>query len=83
MCYERANFKLNVFPADFKAIKQQLLIDIKSVVVMEEIPEALILNWDQTAMKIFPSSSWTMEKKETKCVEIAINVRSLQFLLVH
>ena len=30
---------------------------------MEEIPEALILNWDQTAMKIVPSSSWTMEKK--------------------
>ena len=40
---KRANSKLKVFPADFKAIKQQFLIDIKLVVVMEEIPEALIL----------------------------------------
>ena len=67
----RANSKSKVFPADFKAIKQQFLIDKKSVVVMEEIPEALILNWNQTAMKIVPSSSWTMEKKGTKRVEIA------------
>lgn len=52
-------------------IKKQYLIDIKSVVTMEEIPCELILNWDQTAIKIFPSSQWTMEKKKgTKCIEI-------------
>ncbi len=43
---------------------------MKCVVKMEEIPDALIINWDQTAMKIVPSSSWTMEKRGTKRVEI-------------
>ena len=38
---------------------------------MEDIPKELLINWDQTAMKIVPSSSWTMEKCGTKRVEIA------------
>lgn len=37
----------------------------------EDIPDDLILNWDQTAMKIVPSASWTMEKRGTKRVEIS------------
>ena len=28
---------------------------------MKEIPTELILNWDQTGVKIVPSSTWTME----------------------
>ena len=47
------------------------MLDVMSVVRMEEIPEDLILNWDQTAMKLVPSSSWTMEKKGTKRVKIS------------
>ena len=39
----------------------------KSVVAMEDIPSALTLNWDQTAMKIVSSS---MEKKGSKRVEV-------------
>ena len=38
---------------------------------MEDIPKDLVINWDQTSMKIVPSSSWTMEKRGMKCVEIA------------
>ena len=38
---------------------------------MEDIPNDLVINWDQTSMKIVPSSSWTMEKCGTKHVEIA------------
>ena len=38
---------------------------------MQEIPSAMIINWDQTAMKLVPSSSRTMEKRGTKRVEIA------------
>ena len=38
---------------------------------MEDIPNELLLNWDQTAMKIVPSVSWTMEKRGTKRVEIS------------
>ena len=34
---------------------------------MEDIPQEIILNWDQVGM---PSSAWTMEKSGTKRVEI-------------
>ena len=38
---------------------------------MEDIPKDLLINWDQTAMKIVPSSYRMMEKCGTKRVEIA------------
>ena len=37
---------------------------------MEEIPPHLILNWDQTGIKIVPSSSWTMNQSGAKRVEV-------------
>jgi len=67
----RANSKAKITPQNFEEIKRLFLIEIKSVVVMEEIPPELVINWDHTAMKIVPSSNWTMEKKGTKRVEIA------------
>ena len=48
----RGNSKSKILPENFEKIKEQFLIDIKSVVKMEDIPSELILNWDQTAMKI-------------------------------
>lgn len=67
----RANSKSKILPDDFEEIKEQFLIDVQSVIDMEEVPPSLVLNWDHTAMKIVPSSQWTMEKKGTKRVEIA------------
>ena len=67
----RANSKSKVLPTNFDEIKEQFLLDIRSLVVMKDIPKDLLINWDQTAMKIVPSSSWTMEKRGTKHVEIA------------
>ena len=67
----RANYKSKVLPSNFDDIKEQFLLDIRRVVVMEDILKQLLINWDQTAMKIVPSSSWTMEKRGTKRVEIA------------
>ena len=43
---------------------------MQAVIHMEEVPPSLVLNWDHTAMKIVPSSQWTMEKRGTKRVEI-------------
>ena len=37
---------------------------------MEEIPPAMILNWDQTGIHLVPSSLWTMDKQGSKRVEI-------------
>ena len=67
----RANSKSKVLPTNFDEIKEQFLLDIRNLVEMEGIPKDLIINWDQTAMKIVPSSSWMMEKRGTNCVEIA------------
>ena len=60
-----------ITPSNFEESKRLYLIDIFSIVKMEEIPDSLIINWDQTSMKIVPAASWTMEKKGTKRIEVA------------
>ena len=67
----RANSKSKVLPSNFSEIKEQFLLDVKAIVVMEEIPKELLINWDQKAIKMVPTSAWTMEKRGTKRVEIA------------
>ena len=42
--------KLSV--TNFDELKDQYLMDIKSVVEMEEIPPQLVFNWDQTGISI-------------------------------
>ena len=36
------------------------------LVTMEEIPPELILNWDQTGIKMVPCSTWTMDRQSAK-----------------
>ena len=38
----------------FDALKQQFLLDVKSVVLMEEIPQPRVLNLDQIAVYYIP-----------------------------
>ena len=54
-------------------LKAQFLFDIMINVRMEEIPDQLIINWDQTAINYVPSGSWTMEKSGSQRVEIVAN----------
>ena len=56
---------------DFENLKAQFLFDIETFTSLEEIPESLIFNWDQTAIKYVPVPDWTMEKKSTKKVKLA------------
>jgi len=37
---------------------------------MEEISPRLILNWDQTGIKIVPSSCWTMAERGSNRIEL-------------
>ena len=67
----RGNTKSKVGVEQFEALKTQYLLDIKATVEMMEIPPELVINWDQTGIKIVPVSSWTMEKRGAKRVEIA------------
>lgn len=56
--YTVANFEAN------------FLQHVVSTVVMEDIPPKLIMNWDQTGIKLVPCTQWTMEKLGTRCVEL-------------
>ena len=56
--------------ADFMERKQEFLQDIVTTVRMEDIPAELILNWDQTGIKLVPSSSRTLALSGSKCVEM-------------
>lgn len=56
--------------ANFAQKRKEFLQDIYDIVAMEEIPPELVLNWDQTGIKLVPSSSWTMERQGKKRVEM-------------
>ena len=57
-------------PSYFDDLKKDFLDELDATVKLEEIPPELILNWDQTGIKIVPSSSWSMEKFGSKKVEV-------------
>ena len=67
----RGNTKAKVPVEHFEALKSQFLFDIQATVEMQEIPPELIINWDQTGIKIVSLSSWTMKQKGAKWVEIS------------
>ena len=56
---------------EFERLKEEFLQDVVTTVEMEEIPSELILNWDQTGIKIVPSNTWTMEEQGSKRVDVA------------
>ena len=57
-------------PEEFEEVELQFLGDIETAAKLKDIPPELIINWDQTAVKYVPVSSWTQERKGAKCVEI-------------
>ena len=67
----KANTKAKIAVTDFNELKSQFLIDIRTLRDLEEIPDCLVLNWDQTAIKYVPVAEWTMEKQGSKKIKIA------------
>lgn len=61
--------KISVFR--FEEIQSDFLADIQAEVVMNEIPEELIFNWDQTPLQFVPTGQWTMHKAGEKIIPIA------------
>ena len=53
---------------EFSKLQSQFPNDVVTVVEIEEIPPELILNWDQTGLKIVPAFVWTMEQQGSKRV---------------
>ena len=66
----RTSSKAKVSPEKFNKMKAQFLFDVKTMVVMEDIPAELIINWDHTGLNYVPVSNWTMAPQGSKRVEI-------------
>lgn len=49
--------------AQFDECKEILLDDIAAEVLINDILENLIINWDQTGLSIVPTGDWAMEKE--------------------
>ena len=47
----KANTKTKIAVTDFDELKSQFLIDIRTLRELEEVPDCLVLNWDQTTIK--------------------------------
>ena len=63
-----ANAKVDV--KNFEELKDLFLSDVKSVIEMDEVPPAMVINWDHTEINYVLVSSLTMEKEGSKKVEI-------------
>ena len=55
---------------NFAQVKEQFLRDVVTIVKMEDISGELILNWDQTGIKMIPMNSFTMEQEGVQRVEM-------------
>jgi len=70
MVKRRGNTKAKVTVENFEELKVRFFLDVENIIEMEEVPPAMMLNWDHTAVNYVPMSSWTMEREGTKRVEI-------------
>ena len=55
---------------DFEKVKRQHVQDMELVISMDEIPDDLAVNFDQTGIHYVPVLDWTMAEKGAKCAEI-------------
>ena len=55
----------------FKELQDYFLADIQAEVLMNDIPEDLIFNWDQTALSFVSTGQWTMHQAGAKVVPIS------------
>ena len=46
--------------SNFSDLKQSFLSNLQGIVIMDEVPLELVLNWDQTGIKIVPIDTWTV-----------------------
>ena len=56
---------------NFKVIQEVFLADLAAEVLMNDIPDELIINWDQTGLPLVPTGQWTMHHAGDKVIPIA------------
>ena len=67
----KATTSARVAVQDFEAIKEGFLERVVTVVKTNFIPQALIINLDETGLKLVPVSSWTLEQQGTAKIKVA------------
>ena len=55
---------------NFAKAKESFLKSIREIVTMGDIPPELVLNWNQTGHNIIPSSSWIMDQRGQRRIEL-------------
>ena len=66
----KGNTKAKVDAEKFDEIKKLFHQDIRNVLVMDEVPVELVVNWDLISLNYVPVSQWTMVQEGAKQVEI-------------
>ena len=61
---------LGMSDAQFEGVKARYLKQISKMVVLREIPESLIINLDQTGIKLVPNGDWTMAQQGSRRIEV-------------
>ena len=56
---------------EFQRVKASFLKQFSNVAKLRSIPESLIINIDQTGIKLVPTGEWTMAGSGSKSVEVA------------
>ena len=62
----KATSKAKVTIENFEELNEQFLLEINHVIVIDEIPANLVLNFEQTGLHFVQVSEWTMEAEGTK-----------------
>ena len=65
----KATAKAKVTVENFAELRSDYLLEIKNVIVMDEISTELVINFDQMSLNIVPTSDWTIEAEGSKRVE--------------
>jgi hypothetical protein len=58
-------------PSDFDSIQQTFIQRIETIIKEDNIPDSLVINWDQTGVNFVPAGKWTMDEKGI-CVIITV-----------
>ena len=74
----KATTKSTLSKYDFNEVCSTYLNDILMIVLMEEVPMSLVINWDQTGVNFVPVSEWTMEEKGSRESKLLVFTTSIR-----
>ena len=57
-------------PPDFEKVKSDFLERVKKAVLENQIFPQMVINWDQTAVRLVPYSDWMMEEQGSNKISI-------------